>query len=54
MGLCGLMWPKGAGRTVGCCEHGNEPSGFVKWGGGLSWVFEELPASQEDGAVCVA
>jgi hypothetical protein len=31
---------------VGCCEHGNEPSGSIK-GGGISWQAEWLSASQE-------
>jgi hypothetical protein len=35
--------PCGVGKVSGCCEHCNEISVTVKWGGGgISWLAEEL------------
>jgi hypothetical protein len=34
-------------HTLPVCEHGNEPSGFIKRGGGISWLAEQMLASQE-------
>jgi hypothetical protein len=33
--------------VVCCCEHGNELSGYVNWGGGGIVLTEELVASEE-------
>ena len=27
----------GQGQATGCCEHGNEPSVFMKYGGFFDW-----------------
>jgi hypothetical protein len=27
-------------RLSGCCEHGNEPSGFIKGGKFLDWLSD--------------
>jgi hypothetical protein len=38
-GRCGLDSPvSGYGSVAGCCEHGDEPTGYMKWGEWFDWL----------------
>ena len=42
-----MDWSRpGQGQQPGFCEHGNEPSSFIKCGE-FPWLGEEMLASQE-------
>jgi len=45
--MCGLdACGSGKGPVAGCCEHGNEPSGYIKEGGFLDQPSDCVPCGQ--------
>jgi hypothetical protein len=40
--ICYRIW-----TSVGCCEHGDEPMGFIKWRGNSSLASELIALQKE-------